>query len=99
MRVYTLIAPDHYEQETRQIRAAGVHLIYQTALWAIPFAIYASWTGSAWQIVIFWSITIIFLWAAFGLDARFEDEELLLLKNRLKKLDESAKLFELSKKD
>jgi len=92
-RVYAFAAEDHFGHPARPIRAAGVHMLYQVGLWAIPFAVYAAFYKDWREIVFFCAVTVIFLGAAFGLDARFEDEELLLLQDRLDKLDKAAKQF------
>jgi hypothetical protein len=71
-------------------------MLYQTGLWAALFAAYALVKGR-WEAQPLIVIAAVFPLAAVGLDARFEDEELLLLQDKLDKLDEAAKKFGLAK--
>jgi hypothetical protein len=91
LRAFSLVGDDRLSQPARVVRASGIHLLYQTGLYALGFAGYALFYKGRWETISLALIAVLFLWAAFGLDARFEDEELLLLQDKIDKLDEAAK--------
>ena len=90
-RLYYLTVTDHFAQPARPVRASGIHMLYQMGLCAFFFAIYSMLFKGATEIIGFAVVAVVFLLAAFGLDGRFEEEEALLLQDKLDQLDAAAK--------
>jgi hypothetical protein len=97
--IFGVVNPNHFGQPTRKVRAGAIHFLYQAGLLAVPFLFLSIPNKSAFHILLFASSFVFFLWAAVGQDMRFEDEELVLLKQMDKrKLDRVAKEFGLTKR-
>ena len=98
-KIFVSVIDDHFNKPPRRIRAAGIHLLYQAGLLAIPFLILSILYKSQTEIALFGLIAFTFVCAAVGLDMQFEEEELMLLKRMDKrKLDSAARRFGIEKK-
>ena len=83
------------EHPNWQLRASGIHLLYQTGLVAFVFFCLAIGNGKGWPLVfIFGVCAIVLLLAAWGMDRHYEREELELLKSKLAALDVKAASFD-----
>lgn len=81
--------------ETARIRAAGVHLLYQAGLLAIPFVLISR---SLFHIAFFATLALILCSTAVLADKNYEEEELIALKLAPKETDKAAKVFGYAKK-
>lgn len=85
------------EIRNRPIRAAGIHLLYQGSLYAIPFVVYGLSLGSYCRATILVATSAVLLATAIRMDNAYEDEMLMVVKAHLDKADGAAKLLGLSK--
>jgi hypothetical protein len=98
-KIFGLVNPNHFGQPIRKVRAAAIHFLYQAGLLVAPFLVLSIAYKGFSEILLFSALFIVLLWAAVGFDMRFEDEELVLLKQLPKgKLDRIAKEFGLEKR-
>lgn len=75
----------------RQLRASGIHLLYQAGVTALVFSGLAFVNNKGWPLACsFFGSGLIFLWAALRMDWHYEREELMFLKQNLDKLDKVA---------
>jgi len=75
-----------------RLRAAGVHLLYEASLLAIPFLTLGFIHKQTNNEILFGAFVVLFALAAIRGDAIQEGEELIIMKAASTKLDEAARL-------
>jgi len=74
----------------RPIRASGVHLLYQSGIFALIFSVLAA-ANYEWRLTaVFLAFCGFQLFAAVRMDFEYEDEEAILIRSMLNLLDEAA---------
>jgi hypothetical protein len=91
-KLYYNFDDDRLKQPNRLLRGGSIHLLYQAGLLALPFFALAIWNKGLLEISFFGGCAIILLVAATGMDFRYEDEELMIVKTALDKLDQAAEV-------
>jgi hypothetical protein len=83
------------EAETARVRAAGVHLLYQAGLLAIPFVAFSKTPLH----LAFFSVTAgVLCTTAVIADKKYEEEELIALKAAPEATDKAAEMSGYAKK-
>lgn len=81
------------EGRQRPMRSGGVHLLFQSAIWALVFGI-ISLANCDWTLpIIFISLGAVQIYTAVRMDMGYEDEEFLVLSSMLETLDKAAAKF------
>ena len=86
------IPKDRFNGESLRIAAAGIHLLYQSGLIAIPFIILAS-QEDALSFLFFGTLGLVLCVTGAFADMDYEDQELILLKSLPGAADKAAKLL------
>lgn len=81
---------DTMNKRGRPLRAGGIHLLYQSAIFAILFTAIAAVTARFSISIVFISIAAIQGYTAFSMDMAYDDEELIVIKSMTELLDKAA---------
>jgi|ERR1019366_5785758 hypothetical protein len=74
----------------RPMRASGVHLLYQSGIFAFIFSVLAATYHERWVAAVLLVFCGLQLFTAARIDFEYENEELILIRTMLKLLDEAA---------